>query len=242
MDSYYINYKICNEYLNKIEELKTQKITIDKNLVFLYVNSISISRFYNLAHPFYNNLSIEENFRVKPEIFFRKLIEYIRKSSFNSRDIILLYSLCIYYVLNKDENFKKIKINQDLKELIKDTKKVNYMLEFKESRMLDPYILDTLDKIINESYNIYNSRKILNVSLNYFKAYQRKSFFLKMKYYLFFFSKNFKKLSLYKKGLDVKYDVNDLNQEIETLFDAVTDYLFYKKQSKFEKYFNNKNN
>ncbi len=237
MNTYYTNYRICYSYLSNIDEKYKQQITLDKNLIFLYTNFIEITKFYNLAHPFYNNLSILNKFKFEPKTFFKNLIDYIKKNSYNKRDITLLYSLAVYFVLTKNETLKELKFNNDLKEFITDTKKVNYFLEFKEARSIDPYILSTFNQIINESFNIYNADNILKISLNYFKRYSKKSILLKLKYYMFCFSKNYKKLDIYKKGFELKFEVINLNNEIDIFFEAINDYLFFNKTIKFNKYF-----
>ncbi len=183
MNSYYLNYKICLDYLTHIDDKYKNQMTLDKNFIFLYVNLLEITKFYNLAHPFYNNLSIINKFKYDPQLLFKNLIETIRKTSFNKRDITLLYCLSIYYILSKNETLKSVKFNNDLKEFVSDTKKINYFLEFNEARTFDPYILSTFNDLIKVSYNIYNADNILLTSHNYFKRYSRKSLSLKMKYY-----------------------------------------------------------
>lgn len=237
MNTYYINYRICYSYLSNIDEKFKQQITLDKNLIFLYTNFIEITKFYNLAHPFYNNLSIINKFKYDAKALFKNLIEDIKKTSYNKKDITLLYSLAVYFVLSKNENVKNLKFNNDLKEFITDTKQLNYFLEFKEARSIDPYILQTFNQAINESYNIYNADKILKISHNYFKRYSRKSLILKIKYYIFFFSKNYKKLDIYKKGFDLKLEIINVSNDIDELFEAINDYLFFNKPFKFNKYF-----
>ncbi len=243
MNSYYINYKFNKMCIETLDEKYKNTINLsNESNIYLYVNIIEIAKFFELYHPFYSSTSIYKEFRDNPDKMIHSLITYIKTHGYNPNDILLLYSICAYIIIENSSFFNELGYNDD--KIYANYKP--YAKLFPQSQRFNLYILDTLDTILSNEYNILQSRTYLNKALDKYNMYLRHPHLVKFKYnVLSVFNKN-KNFKLKNKALkiikskDIDENLDMLLFEYKELIEHVNNSLYFSKTEKLVAYIKNK--
>lgn len=243
MNSYYINYKFNKMCIETLDEKYKNSINLsNESYIYLYVNLIEISKFFEIYHPFRKSISFYQLFNEKPDKMIHSLIKYIKTHGYNPNDILLLYSVCAYIIIKNSSYFNKLGYNDD--KFYANYKP--YTKLFPESQRFSLYIIDTLDTILSNEYNILQSRIYLNKALDKYNCYLKHPHLVKFKYnFLNVFNKN-KTFKLKNKALKIikREEINEnldmLLFEYKELIEHVNNSLYLSKEEKLINFVKNK--
>ena len=243
MNTYYINYKFNKMCLNTLDEKYLDKINFNnESLIYLYTNVIEISKFYSLYHPTYKNISLYSSFNDDPMKLVKRLIIYIKNNGYYEKDILLLYSIVSYIVIKNSSFFNELTLKDDFKY----SKNNNYYKLFPQSHKFDLYILDTLDKVLAQEYNVLESRIYLDKSLDKYNKYIKHPLLISLEYHLENLFKKNKSLNLKYNSLknytdkEIDENLSMILNDYTKLIDIVNQALYYIKVEKIDEYFKDK--
>ena len=242
MNSYYINYKFNKMCLETLDDKYKNTISLNnESYIYLYVNLIEISKFFELYHPFKQSVSLYTKFNNNPDKMIHGLINYIKTHGYNPNDILLLYSICAYIVIKNSSFFNTLGLNDD--KMYANFKQ--YSKIFPESQRFNLYILDTLDTVLKDNYNILETRTYLNLALDKYNLYLRHPHLVKFKYNVLSVFKKNKNFKLKNKALKlIKKDEIDENLdmllfEYKELINHVNNSLYFSKEEKLINFIKN---